>query len=484
MVTRRHFLGGLGAAVVLGFNPASRSWISVAEAASPFDHVPPLDGVLLTDPASLAADAVDVGNIVHNTPVAVLRPGSVEDIRKMIRFCRRLDIKVGARGQGHTTFGQSQVLGGLVIEMSTLNTIHSLGPTSADVDAGLLWKDLLLTAVPQGLTPPALTGFTGLSIAGTLSVGGVSATYKEGAQVDHVREIEVVTGEGDVHRCSATHHRELFEAALAGLGQCGIITRAVIDIVPALPLVRVFQISYADTAAFFRDFRTLINRGELDEVYNLAIPSGTSFLYGLNAVKYFDPANPPANDHLLRGLTVSPSAATVQDAPYLNYVLRVDAGIDFLKSIGLWNGVLHPWFDVFLPNETVERYVGEVIPTLAPDDVGATGFMLLFAKRRANLTRPFFRVPESDDWIFLFDILTANAAPGPDPAFVARMLARNRRLFEKARRAGGTRYPIGSVEFNRVDWMLQYGEEWPELVRLKRRFDPDGILTPGPGIFA
>jgi cytokinin dehydrogenase len=483
MVTRRHFLGGLGAAIVVGFNPASRSWISVAEAASPFDHVPPLDGVLLTDPTSLAADAVDVGNIIHNTPVAVLRPGSVEDIRKMIRFCRRLDIKVGARGQGHTTFGQSQVLGGLVIEMTTLNTIHSLGPTSADVDAGLLWKDLLLTSVPQGLTPPALTGFTGLTIAGTLSVGGISATYREGAQVDHVREIEVVTGEGDVERCSATHQRELFEAALAGLGQCGIITRAVIDIVPALPLVRVFQISYADSAAFFRDFRTLINRGELSEVFNLAIPNGSGFLYGLNAVQYFDPASPPDNNHLLRGLTVSPSAATVQDAPYLNYVLRVDGAVDFFKSIGLWDGVLHPWFDVFLPNETVEDYVSDVVPTLAPDDVGATGFLLLFAKRRAKLTRPFFRVPESDDWIFLFDILTANAAPGPDPAFQARMLARNRRLFEKARRAGGTRYPIGSVEFNRVDWMLQYGEEWPELLRLKRRFDPDGILTPGPGIF-
>jgi cytokinin dehydrogenase len=483
MVTRRHFLGGLGAAVVVGFDPASRSWISAAQAASPFDHVPPLDGVLLTDPTSLAADAVDIGNVVHSTPVAVLRPGSVEDIRKMIRFCRRLDIQVGARGQGHTTFGQSQVLGGLVIEMSSLNTIHSLGPTSADIDAGLLWKDLLLTAVPQGLTPPVLTGFTGLTIAGTLSVGGISSTYREGAQVDHVREIEVVTGEGEIQRCSATHHRELFEAALAGLGQCGIITRAVIDLVPALPMVRVFQISYADTAAFFRDFRTLINRGELNEVYDLAIPSGATFLHGLNAVQYFDPANPPDNNHLLRGLTVSASAATVQDAPFLNYVLRVDAGIDFLKSIGLWNGVLHPWFDVFLPNETVERYVGDVFPALAPDDVGATGFMLLFAKRRSNLTRPFFRVPESDDWVFLFDILTANAAPGPDPAFQARMLARNRRLFEKARRAGGTRYPIGSIEFNRVDWMLHYGEEWPELLRLKRRFDPDGILTPGPGIF-
>jgi cytokinin dehydrogenase len=488
MINRRHFLAGLGAVTVVGFNPAARTWVSVAEASTPFDHVPPLDGVLVTDPTSLAADAVDVGNIVHNTPVAVLRPGSVEDIRKMIRFCRRLRIKVGPRGQGHTTLGQSQVAGGLVIEMGTLNKVHSIEPTRADLDAGVLWKDLLLTIVPQGLTPPLLTGFTGLSIGGTLSVGGISANYGEGAQVDRVRELEVVTGEGEVKHCSRDDHRELFEAALAGLGQCGIITRAVVDLVPALPLVRVYLITYTDNAALFRDMRTLLSRGELSELFSRGIPNGSGgFVYQLNAAMYFDPASPPNNDQLFRGLSVNLSSAQVLDVPYLNYVLRVDAAVDFFKSIGLWDGVLHPWFDIFLPNRSIERYVDEVTPTLAPDDVGATGFLLFFPKKRSKFTRPFLRLPESDDdsgdWVFLFDILTANAAPGPDPAFQARMLERNRRLFEKARRAGGTRYPIGAIEFNRVDWMLQYGEEWPELLRLKQRFDPDGILTPGPGIF-
>jgi cytokinin dehydrogenase len=484
MIARRPFLAGLGAVVVLGFNPATRSWVSVAQAASPFDHVPPLDGALVTDPTSLAADAVDVGNFVHNTPVAILRPGSVDDIRKMIRFCRRFRIRVAARGQGHTTFGQSQVEAGLIVEMSTLNQVHSIGPTMADVDAGLLWKDLLQTIVPQGLTPPALTGFTGLTFGGTLSVGGISANYADGGQVDHVRELEIVTGEGDVKRCSATDHPELFEAALAGLGQCGIITRVVVDLVPAFPLVRTFQVPYSDNATFFRDFRALINRGEFNELYNLGIPNADGgFMYQLNAAKYFDPASPPNNDELLRGLAVSPSAATVQDVPYLNYVTRVDTLVDFFKQIGLWNGVLHPWFDVFLPNRTVEQYVGEVTPTLTLEDVGAAGFLLLFAKKRSKFTRPLLRLPESDDWFFLFDILTANSVAGPDPAFQERMTLRNRRLFEKARRAGGTRYPIGTIAFDRADWILQYGEEWPELVRLKQRFDPDGILTPGPGIF-
>jgi FAD/FMN-containing dehydrogenase len=490
MIARRRFLmgvgAGLGAAAVLGFDPATRSWVAEARASAPFDRVPSLDGVLLFDAASRAADAVDVGNIIHETPTAVLRPGSVDDIQKMIRFCRPRRIKVSARGQGHTTFGQSQVQAGLVIEMSSLATVHSIEPTKADVDAGVLWKDLLETIVPQGLTPPALTGFTGLSFGGTLSVGGISANFAAGAQVDYVQELEVVTGEGEVVRCSAERHQDLFEVALAGLGQCAIITRAVIDLVPALPMVRLYQIPYADGATFFRDFRELLRRDEVDEAFNFGIPNGSGgFMYQLNVAKYFDPASPPDADRLLRGLSVSPSSpsVTVTDIPYLAYLLRVDSAVDLFKQIGLWDGVLHPWFDVFLPNRSVEPYVIDVTDGLTADDVGATGFLLLFAKKTRRFRRPFLRVPRQDEWFFLFDILTANAAPGPDPAFQARMLERNLRLFEKARRVGGTRYPIGSVAFDHRDWLDQYGDEWPRFVALKERFDPDGILTPGPGIF-
>ena len=131
----------------------------------------------------------------------------------------------------------------------------------------------------------------------------------------------------------------------------------------------------------------------------------------------------------------------------------------------------------------MESYVGEVLPSLTPEDIGPTGFVLLFALKRSQLKRPLFRVPSGGHYVWLFDILTSSAAPGPDPAFVNKMLARNRTLFEKARAVGGTRYPIGSLEFSRQDWRIQYGEVYDDFRRAKRRFDPDSILSPGPGIF-
>jgi FAD/FMN-containing dehydrogenase len=92
-------------------------------------------------------------------------------------------------------------------------------------------------------------------------------------------------------------------------------------------------------------------------------------------------------------------------------------------------------------------------------------------------------VPKHTDWIYLFDILTAGVGPGDDPVFSAAMLDRNRTLFDQARDLGGTRYPIGSLEFSKQDWREHYGRSYKTFKRLKRRYDPSGILTPGPGIF-
>ena len=222
---RRDFISGLAAAATIaGFDPMSGSWVTEAQAtgassaSSPFARIPELDGQLLTDAAARNARSTDAGSIVQGTPLAVLLPGSANDVAKMIRFCNRYGIKAAARGQAHTTFGQGLVAGGLVIDMGTLNTIHSIGTDRADVDAGAIWKDLTEQAFAKGVTPPVLTGFLGLSIGGTLSVGGISACNVRGAQVDHVKELEVVTGEGDIVRCSESRNSDLFEAVLGGLG--------------------------------------------------------------------------------------------------------------------------------------------------------------------------------------------------------------------------------------------------------------------------
>lgn len=469
---------------VVGFDPQVRAWVT-AEASGSLPEVPPLEGTLSVDPAATDATARDQGNIVTVVPSAVLRPASAEDVARMVRFCRRHGIPVSAQGQAHTTFGQSLVEGGLIVDTSSLREIHSVGPEGVDVGSGVLWSDLIHATVPAGLTPPVLTAYTALSVGGTLSFGGISPTNAAGAQVDHVRELEVVTGEGRTVWCSMDRERELFEAVLAGIGQFGIVTRVRMGLVPAPSRVRSWWLHYADNATFFRDLRMLLDRGELRDCYCELHLGGESLLYRLVAAVGYEPGQPPDDARVLRGLSLPPSAVIPADQPYLDWVLRVDAGTAELQRVVGWDRLVKPWFDMWLADSAVEEYVGRVVPTLGPADIGF-GLGFVYAQRRSCLRRPFLVLPEPDgsDWVFMFGVLTTSTTPGPDPAFARRMLDRNRRLYDLAVASGGTRYAVGSIETTGQDWKRQYGSLWDELCRRKLLFDPDGILTPGPGIFS
>src|SRR4029079_5689599 len=160
-ISRRTFLRGtLAVAVVVAvFDTGLRSWVSAAElehATALAEDFPAFDGVLLLDDASRAAAAHDSVNLVHRQPLAVWKPGSVNDVVELVRFARRNNIQVAARGQGHSTQGQAQVGAGVVDDMATLATVHYGDPTNALVDGGTLWLDLLAQTIPQGLTPPTL----------------------------------------------------------------------------------------------------------------------------------------------------------------------------------------------------------------------------------------------------------------------------------------------------------------------------------------
>jgi FAD/FMN-containing dehydrogenase len=95
--------------------------VSAAEIVRPSttlaEDFPDFDGVLLLDDASRTATADDFGHIIHRQPLAVLKPGSVDDVVKLVQFARRNKINVAARGQGHSTQGQAQVEAGVVVDI-------------------------------------------------------------------------------------------------------------------------------------------------------------------------------------------------------------------------------------------------------------------------------------------------------------------------------------------------------------------------------
>src|SRR5690242_3852373 len=156
MGTRRAVLGAIGLGIlVTGFDPVRRAWATVDGNVDP---LPPLDGQVLLDASSREGVSQDAGRYVQKVPQAVLVPGSVADIQKMVRYCVKNKVRVAPRGLANTTDGQGLV-GGLLIDMRALRKIHSIDADRAVVDAGADWLALTNAAHAKGLTPPALTGF-------------------------------------------------------------------------------------------------------------------------------------------------------------------------------------------------------------------------------------------------------------------------------------------------------------------------------------
>ena len=106
-----------------------------------------LSGTLLFDDAARQSAADDFGHIVHRLPTAVLKPGSIQDIVKLVQFANRHGVKVSMRGQGHAMFGQAQVDAGVVIDSSNLNSvriINSGGQRAVEAGPGALWGPVVM----------------------------------------------------------------------------------------------------------------------------------------------------------------------------------------------------------------------------------------------------------------------------------------------------------------------------------------------------
>jgi FAD/FMN-containing dehydrogenase len=164
-------------------------------------------------------------------PVAVVEAANAQDVVTAVRFAQAHDLEVAVQCTGHGAWASGApfllVHTGLLAELS----IDPQG-ASARVGAGVRWQQVLDAAAPYGLG--ALCGSApDVGVVGYLTGGGLSPVARTfGYGSDLVTAFEVVTGDGELRRATATENPSLFWGLRGGKGTLGIVTAVEFGLLP------------------------------------------------------------------------------------------------------------------------------------------------------------------------------------------------------------------------------------------------------------
>ena len=188
-----------------------------------------LEGSLLYPNDAGFAEAVDLWNgMIRKRPAVVVRPATTRDVVRTVSFVRDNELQLSMKGGGHNIAGLALSDGGMTLDMSGMKAVVvdvdarlvRVGPgcTLGDVDRATQEHGLATT-----LGFVSLTGVAGLTLGG--GFGYLSRRF--GWTVDDLEEVEIVTADGTVRRCSRTANADLFWALRGGGGNFGVVTEFV-----------------------------------------------------------------------------------------------------------------------------------------------------------------------------------------------------------------------------------------------------------------
>ncbi|WP_017588514.1 FAD-binding oxidoreductase [Nocardiopsis ganjiahuensis] len=159
----------------------------------------------------------------RHAPDAVVEAAETEDVRAAVAVAARLGLPVAAQrtGHGHGT----GMRGGILVDTRRLDGV-GVDPErrTARVGAGATWQDVIDAAAPHGLAPLSGSAPGVGAVSYTLGGGLGLMGRRYGYAADHVRNLDLVTADGDHRRVDARSDPELFWALRGGGGSFGLVT--------------------------------------------------------------------------------------------------------------------------------------------------------------------------------------------------------------------------------------------------------------------
>lgn len=206
------------------------------------DLAPRLGDRLITDPERVASYAADASPAAAGHPLGVVRAASTADVGTALAWASRHRVPVSVRGAGTGLAGGACAYdGGLVISLADMVAIREVNPADrlAVAEAGVITADLDRAAAAHGLMyAPDPASHETSTIGGNVATdaGGLRC-LRHGVTRDAVAGLEVVLADGSVIRTGGRTRKDTAGYDLTGVfvgseGTLGVITAATLRLVP------------------------------------------------------------------------------------------------------------------------------------------------------------------------------------------------------------------------------------------------------------
>ena len=201
-----------------------------------------------------------------SNPLAVVRPGSTQDVSKIMALAHAHQIPVVPCSGRTGLTGATEAEGALMLSVERMNAVREIRPNAriAVVEAGVVLSNLHDAVAAHDLVFPLTLGAKGTAmIGGLLSTNaGGSNVVRFGSTRGLVLGIEVVLADGRVMDLMSELHKDnsgydLKDLFIGGEGTLGIITSAVVKLFPKPGAYATAMVAAKDLRAALKLLNTL-----------------------------------------------------------------------------------------------------------------------------------------------------------------------------------------------------------------------------------
>jgi glycolate oxidase len=416
-----------------------------------------------------------LGMVYKSKPDVVVRPSSIDQLKKLMKFAAENKMPVTPRGRATTMMGGAYpVLGGISVDMTARHGVIYLDETNLTVKvaAGTNWEALSkylnkrgldLYSYPSSAPSATVAGWLCNSAVGLGKAGLGIGSSRYGYSADSVVDLGVVIPTGEYVE-SVSESKLDVKSFLGSDGILGIIDTVTLKVRPMLYAQEPFSFNFSNMeglcaaikeSAFLKPFFLVFEDQGL-----------------LGFKKQAGHQIPPAQNMVT--IVLEGDEVSLQiDAKNLRSIMKFHGGQELSREIAKeeWN----------------ERFRAMSHKSAGPNLLG--GEIIAPMEQLLEVVKRVYKIGKNKNLtIGIHGTLGVN-----EIVFMPQVLADQRKKFrymtmmslvkelnDLSIKVGGA--PYGSGLFNAFYAKQVHGAKYPELVKLKKQLDPRNIMNPGKGI--